>query len=753
VSGGAAASGNSREGRARWALRLFGGFELKELPDGQRLTSLGKRERVLLASLALSPECRQHRRKMATLLWGDATDETALDNLRTCVWSLRRSLHDTDHRVIASDGESIVVNSAAFEVDALTFRALAAQSGLDELEAAAKLYSGEFLDGLEIDNQEFESWRRGEVNRYRDQALDVLTRLSTLLNERGETERAIDAGLRILRLEPLHEPAVRRLMKLYGDSGRRGAAMQVYRKLADALKSELDAHPETATRQLFAELSHGSEQSPPRASQNPPLGTPAIAVLPFANMSGDPSHEFFSDGVTEEITSALAKVPNLQVIARTSAFQFKGKHQDVRAVGQTLGANHLIEGSVRRAGERVRITAQLVRAGDGVHMWSQTYDRQLTDIFAIQEEIAQAIATALRAPLGLEPGEQLVANRTVDVESYQQYLVARALYRARGVGLGQAIATLEPLVARNPGFAPAWALLARCYSLVPLHSPVVFRGTVEEARRSAQDALNKMEMAGRRAIELDSKHADGYVALACIQMVRGKWIEAEDLFNEALALDGNDPEALHFYSIMLTWLGKSKTALAMRERLRALEPLVSVYNIITAVVLWTTGQKAAGLSMVEEMPADAFGGYYRNVVVATAYAALGRFNDAADTLLLITGHLVSQRAVEEAARLLRGVAAGATAADVLPWLEGELGFAYQYVGAIERLLEWPERNLEIGYIGSNANFQLWYPERAPLRRMERFKNYVRAAGMVDYWRARGWPDLCRFSGSDDFVFD
>src|SRR4051812_47840158 len=255
----ASASDTMIDGTARWSLRLFGGFELSALPGSERVALPGKRERVLLAYLALSPKGGQQRRKLATLLWGDASDETALDNLRTCVWALRKALGDTEHRAIASEGEDIVLDLAVFDVDALAFRRLAAQSGRTELEAAANLYAGELLDGLGIENDEFESWRRAETARYRDQAIDVLTRLMTQLGASGETERAIETGKRILSLEPLHEAAIRRLMRLYGASGRRGAAVQLYRTLADALKTELDAQPDAETRAVFAELARGGE--------------------------------------------------------------------------------------------------------------------------------------------------------------------------------------------------------------------------------------------------------------------------------------------------------------------------------------------------------------------------------------------------------------------------------------------------------------------------------------------------------------
>src|SRR6266446_4876430 len=177
--------------RPRWSLRLFGGFELIDLCGGGKLALPRKRDRALLAYLAVSPNCRTSRRKLAALLWGETTDATALDNLRVGIWSLRNSLGDKGHTVLASDGDEIALDATAFEVDVLTFRGLAAQSGTAELEKAAKVYLGEFLDGLGIASGEFESWRREETMRSRDQALDVLDRLMTRWCQLGEIERAI----------------------------------------------------------------------------------------------------------------------------------------------------------------------------------------------------------------------------------------------------------------------------------------------------------------------------------------------------------------------------------------------------------------------------------------------------------------------------------------------------------------------------------------------------------------------------------
>jgi TolB-like protein/DNA-binding SARP family transcriptional activator len=814
----ASAFGSRVEARAGWSLRLLGGFNLRAFGGGETVTLSGKRERVLLAYLALSPNCRQPRRKLAALLWGDSGDETALDNLRTCVWSLRKALGDTEHRVIASEGEDIVLDAAAFEIDALAFRRLAAQSDRPALESAAILSSGEFLNGLDIESEEFESWRRAEAALHRDQSIDVLTRLMTQLDASGEVERAIETGTRILTLEPLHEAAARRLMRLYAQSGRRGAAAQLYRTLSDALRTELGAEPEAETRLVFAELSRSAEERtsspavtdaklPPPSStvarlsdaagdaMQSPMGMAfwlrasltilaatlivavallsylqfakgrqagvaertvsasessaiAIVVLPFANLSGDVSQEFFSDGMTEELTTALAKVPSLRVVARTSAFQFKGQNQDIRTVARSLGASHLIEGSVRKVGNRVRISAQLIEAGNGTNLWTESYEREFTDIFATQEDIAHAIATALRAPLGLKQGA-LVRNRTKDLDSYLMYLRAKALVRARGLTrMTEAAALLEEVVSRDPEFAPGWALLAQAYEFTPTFHPARNSGAVEEYRRVVDASLPRAEAAAQRAIQLDPDNADGYLALGYVQAVRGKWLVAEELYSKARAFDPNNPDALHLYGLLLVEVGRLREALAMRQRLEAQEPFVPVFNSITGLVLWLNGQDDAAIAMLRNIPAGGGG----EGPLAMIYAETGRYREAADALLPIPMALFLPGTVEDAIRLLRTAPAEPGSPQALRRL-GALAFVYLYVGAPDRALEFYDGNAQAGFFLGGIISPLWHRSYAPARKTARFKAYIRAAGMVDYWRARGWPDLCHPIGADDFVCD
>ena len=811
--GDISASGSGSTGSPRLRLQLFARFELCALPSGERVAISGKRERVLLAFLAARPGGRAPRRKLTTLLWGEGSDESSLDNLRVCVWSLRKALGDVQHQIVASDGEDIVLDLRSVEVDVLEFLRLASAADLEQLDEAAKLYAGEFLEQLDIDSEEFESWRRETATRFQNHALDVLERLMTNLTASGQTGRAIEAGLQILRLEPLHEAAVRRLMLLYAETGRRGAATELYRSLAESLRSELNAQPEPETRALFAEIARGIQKD--AVSADPAVAAPAqsrgvsghvasaetrlvfgpaqegsrqerrrmlrlwaplgavaavlilaaalvsysrlqdapvrtspnviaIAVLPFTNMSGDASQDFFSQGMTEDITSALAKIPDLRVVARSSAFQFKGQSQDIRAVGEALGATHLLEGSVRKEGQRLRISAQLIKADDGTHLWADTYDRQVSDVFAIQEEIAEAIAGALRARFGLKPGERLVSNRGIDPDSYQQFLRARPLMRLRVDGVHEAVKILEPVVDRNPDYAPALALLSVSHAYID--------------SEAALQRLPQAEAEARRAIQSDPNLADAHFALARVLRLQGRLVEADDLFLKALALDPSNADVLDLYMLHLSNVGRLKEALAIGEQLRKLEPYVPAFNADIGQILWLNGQTDAAIQTLT--PLNGFGTV--RATLAMIYASLGRYDDSVEMLESQASFAAIPQelrvARHQAAAILRTAPKTADAPQSLPRLTfdfSHLDFVYLYVGAPERALETYEDTIKWGQAGGQGGTFafLWHPSYAPVRKTERFKAFVRDAGMVDYWRAKGWPEFCHPTTGENFACD
>jgi non-specific serine/threonine protein kinase len=248
--------------------------------------------------------------------------------------------------------------------------------------------------------------------------------------------------------------------------------------LARVIWRSLEKSPDAryaSAEQLLEALRQGAKDAKPGALQpgDRSAEPPRIAVLPFSNLSGDPEQEYFGDGMAEEILNALASLPGMRVAARSSAFSFKGKNVDVRTIGRQLEVNRVLEGSVRRAGSRLRINAQLVSAEDGYQLWSQVFDREMTDIFEIQEEIAQAIVVALRDELAL-PREtpSLVRHGTDDIEAYNSYL--RGRYQLGTVDAGsvrQAIRDLEEAVAADPDFADAWAALSWAWSQLALWAP------------------------------------------------------------------------------------------------------------------------------------------------------------------------------------------------------------------------------------------------------------------------------------------
>jgi TolB-like protein/Tfp pilus assembly protein PilF len=486
-----------------------------------------------------------------------------------------------------------------------------------------------------------------------------------------------------------------------------------------------------------------------RSAGRDPASAISLAVLPFANLSGDPNQEFFSDGITEEITSALARVPDLRVVARTSAYQFRDQNRDIQSIGQQLRATHFIEGSVRKAGDRVRITAQLVQANNGTQVWSENFDRRLTDIFAIQEDIARSIATSLQMPLGLSQGNTLVQNRPNDLNTYEQYLRAKAIVRDRFSGrpLSDATTLLEQVVGRDPNFAPAWAQLALAYALTP-QDGANFNASPDVFRRLVDSSLTRAEETARRAIQLDANLADGYVSLARAQDARGKYLTAEELFLRALALDPNHPDALSLYSNFLAGIGRPNEALQFRQKAVAVDPLVPVYNLNAASMVWLNGQTDTAIAILEALPPSVG----RTGRLAIIHAAAGRYREAADALEE-TPAAASLLNVQEAVRLLRTAPATAPSAETLPRLDGFLDFVYLYVGAPERALDSVVRGFEGGYAPAFFISLYWHPAHAPVRKTARFKTFVRNAGFVDYWKAKGWPDLCRAVGADDFVCD
>jgi TolB-like protein/Tfp pilus assembly protein PilF len=294
---------------------------------------------------------------------------------------------------------------------------------------------------------------------------------------------------------------------------------------------------------------------------------PSIAVLPFADMSPDGDQAWFSDGIAEEILNVLARTEGLKVASRTASFRYRGEETDIKAAAADLNVNTILEGSVRSQGDQLRITAQLINAADGFHLWSDTYDRELDDIFTVQEEISESIATALFGELGIDALPARRFDGTTNVEAYSSYLKGKEEFNVYGLGDPTgAIAAFKRAVQLDPSFADAWAALARAERS---------QGIIEGRRPSTSEALNK-------ALALDPDNASAIAQLARYNWGELRWRESEQLFLRAESLAPNDADIRHSFGFFLRSTGRTRRALD--ELLKAWELGRDTSGLVSAIV-------------------------------------------------------------------------------------------------------------------------------------------------------------------------
>ena len=507
---------------------------------------------------------------------------------------------------------------------------------------------------------------------------------------------------------------------------------------------------------------HASEKSAPipraaATAQESPAKTiavaapqgPSIAVLPFINMSSDTEQEYFSDGLSEELLNQLAHLPNLRVIGRTSSFAFKGKNEDLRVIGETLGVNHILEGSVRKSGNRVRITAQLIDPANGSHLWSDVYDRKLGDIFAIQEEIARTVASTLRIAIG---AGDLGETSTHNLEAYDLFLRASRSELGSGTVLIASLDNLERAVVLDPQFTAAWVSLVDAYGAAIVNIP---------ARRD--EWVEKQQRALNRALELAPESASVKVALAGRELAQGKLVEAERLLASVKDLPpGLSAPGYIQYSLFLMGVGRPTEARGTLEHLRQAEPLAAFPSLLLQIVYETLGDYDLGDA--EYRRALSFRGDYtvfRGTAVIRAMAR-GDANalrsaavllgpaDPADINGAAIQHLDDpQAALAELRRIFndphfspqtfRSVVIAQWAAHF-----GDPALSLQALRSMPRVGS--------GGPSTSVMFSLWRPVEKDARRLPAFKDFVRELGLVDYWRATGkWGEFCRPAGTADFV--
>ena len=414
----------------------------------------------------------------------------------------------------------------------------------------------------------------------------------------------------------------------------------------------------------------------------------SVAVLPFADMSAAKDQEYFSDGLAEQLINDLAKVSGLKVVGRSSAFQFKGRNEDLREVGRKLGVANVLEGSVRRDGNHIRITAELIKANDGFQLWSQTYDREIKDIFAVEDEIALAATEALRVTLLGGNGHPVASNlRSANPEAYQAYLQANYLLgRGRSKeDLGKALAYTDTAIKLDAKYASAWALRATVQNWM---ASLSLTDVTEGFRKARDDA--------EQAIALDPASASGYLALARTQLYYDwDWDIANTCLNKAAALEPGNVEIFRIHGRLSEVLGNLDEAVKWAEGAAALDPLRPNDYLGLGYLLYEAGryneaqadlQKALDLNpqaafahvylskilIAEERPQAALAEIEKEpneleklTGLALAYHALGRERDSSDAL----ADLIAKHDTDSAYQIAQAYAFRGESDKSFEWLE------------------------------------------------------------------------------------
>lgn len=553
-------------------LRLLGGFELLSR-DGTPVKLPTRKMCQLLAYLAMPAGQPHAREKLAGIFWGETQDEQARGSLRRALTALRAALGpaalDVDHATVA-------LLPGHLEVDTDRLAGIAPKQAALGSADFDGLYRGEFLSGYSLDNEAFADWLLFERTRLRNLAEGVLHGAIARAQEDGRHGEAIGLAERLVALDPLREHSHRTLIELHLATSERSKALAHFQKMKALLWRELAIEPSPETAALLAAAKAQTSPrepdavSPPhaRAARDAPEpsavpGPSTIAVLPFPNVSGDPEQDYFADGMSEDIIAGLSKVSGLLVISRNSSFAFKGKTVAASEVSRRLGARYLVEGSVRKSGKRVRITALLVDATTGAHLWVERFDRELRDIFEVQDDVARQITAALAVRLDQGAGHKLVGSQTHSIEAYDCFLRGRELHhRYSRETAAQARQLLERAIALDGRFAAAHAYLGLVLSI----------DYVNNWTADPEKTLATLRQHAETAVALDAGCGHGHWALGAAALLSRRHDEALTSARRAVWLNPSFAEGYSYLAYVLHYCGHFEDSLIQAERVATLDP-------------------------------------------------------------------------------------------------------------------------------------------------------------------------------------
>jgi len=607
-------------------------------------TALGgppaQRHRVALLALIVAawPQPLSRDRAMA-LLWPERDVSNARRLLNLAVHVLRSALGESS---IASTGDSLLLIPALVRCDLHDLRVAIAAG---ESERIARLYTGTLLEGFHLDDStEFGYWLDERRTELAHAYTGALLAIASAQEKSGDVHGRVGTCRRLVASEPHSAVHARALMRALDAAGDRAGAIQHATEHAQRVRADLELEPDPSVAALAEELRLAPVRRQPLPDSERRHGS--VAVLPFLNFSASPEDEYFADGITEDVIAHLSKIHGLRVISRTSVLPFKHRPQTMKEIAARLGATTLLDGSVRHAGDRVRIVATLIDAGTDRHLWAETYDRHLTDIFAIQTDVALHIAAALEAELSGDEQARVRREPTRDVHAYRLFLRGRQSFITfTQESLLRAIDLFEGAIAHDPTFALAFA-----------HVAMALTELAEAGAMPPDVAYERAARAVAKALELDPDLGAAHCTLGHLKTARElDWEGAEREFKRAIELSPSGAEAYDLYGRLCVGLERYDDALALLRRAQELDPLAHGMDIVTALL--RAGRYDEAVARAEEAVA--------------VYDAQDRARATLGWAYLLCG-----RKREGLAELERAVALSPT--NTL-WL-GQLGAAYARVG-------------------------------------------------------------------------
>lgn len=655
-----------------YRLETFGGLAL--------VNSVGtpvpaqRRRLALLAVVAAAGRRGISRDKVLAYLWSESSAANARHGLEQLLYALRRQLHPS----LFAGADPLRLNADAITSDVAAFDE-ACDRG--DLSAAAALYRGPFLDGFYIsDAGDFERWVEVERARLAERYAGALAQLGQQASAEGDTSAAVDAWRKLVALDPISSRSTLGLMNALVTAGEPAEAIRQGRAYEVLVRAE-GADPATPivalTRRLVSEapdsappiarprdLAHTqarlAEPAPtptPRASRRAtaaaaaavtilllalgqiglrhqtttsraaPARIQSIAVLPLGNLSHDSAQDYFADGMTDALITDLGKIAGLRVTSRTSSMHYKGTREALPAIGRQLNVDAIVEGAVLRAGDRVRVTAQLILVSSDQHIWAETYERDLRDVLDLQDAIARAITNEVQIRVSSSPHGSLATGRArpVDPDAYALYLRGRGgwdSWTERAVK--SSIEYFKGAIQRDSEYAPAWSGLSDAYM-----------GLGGASVLPTEVAWPNAKAAALRAVQLDPSLSEAHASLA-MALAHGdwSWSEAENEFRRAIALNPSNAYAHQMYGDILEARGRFDEAIGEMRRALELDPLSPNKQNSLAASYYRAGRFDEALKYLLPVPDPDFISENRHRRIAAIYERKGRLEEAVTEWLL-----------------------------------------------------------------------------------------------------------------------